>query len=60
VWPLVLGGDDAPWNVVPACAACNLSKGPKVLAEWLPGRLAELPPSRLLAVRQLWASWAPR
>ncbi|MGW2591682.1 HNH endonuclease [Streptomyces sp. NPDC001515] len=34
VHPLSKGGADAEHNVIPACAACNLSKGPKTLAEW--------------------------
>jgi hypothetical protein len=50
VWPLVLSGDDAPWNVVPACEGCNLSKGGKPLGEWLPGR-----PGHPV---ELWTAWA--
>lgn len=34
VVPLSKGGADAEHNMVPACAACNLSKGAKTLAEW--------------------------
>lgn len=34
VHPLSKGGADAEHNIVPACAACNLSKGAKTLAEW--------------------------
>ena len=34
VHPLSKGGADAPHNLVPACADCNLSKGAKTLAEW--------------------------
>ncbi|MFD8496223.1 HNH endonuclease [Amycolatopsis sp. NPDC059657] len=58
VWPLVLGGDDAPWNVAPACETCNLSKGPKTLADWLPGRLDGLLADKRTAVRELWRTWA--
>jgi len=29
------GGADAPHNLLPACAPCNLSKGAKSLAEWV-------------------------
>lgn len=35
VHPLSKGGADAPRNIVPACASCNLSKGAKTLAEWV-------------------------
>lgn len=34
VHPLSKGGADIESNIVPACAACNLSKGAKTLAEW--------------------------
>lgn len=34
VQPLSRGGADADWNLVPACAPCNLSKHAKTLAEW--------------------------
>lgn len=34
VVPLSKGGADKESNIVPACAACNLSKGAKTLAEW--------------------------
>jgi 5-methylcytosine-specific restriction endonuclease McrA len=34
VHPISRGGADAPHNLVPACAPCNLSKGAKTLAEW--------------------------
>jgi 5-methylcytosine-specific restriction endonuclease McrA len=34
VHPISKGGADAPHNLVPACAPCNLSKGAKTLAEW--------------------------
>jgi 5-methylcytosine-specific restriction endonuclease McrA len=34
VRPLSRGGADAEPNLVPACAACNLSKHAKTLAEW--------------------------
>ncbi|WP_443078263.1 HNH endonuclease [Streptomyces sp. SP17KL33] len=34
VHPLSKGGADAPHNLVPACAPCNLSKGARTLAEW--------------------------
>ncbi|MFG3405618.1 HNH endonuclease [Streptomyces sp. NPDC048142] len=32
--PISKGGADAPHNLLPACAPCNLSKGAKSLAEW--------------------------
>lgn len=35
VHPLSRGGEDVESNIVPACAACNLSKGAKTLAEWV-------------------------
>lgn len=31
---LALGGADAPHNLLPACAPCNLSKSDKTLAAW--------------------------
>jgi 5-methylcytosine-specific restriction endonuclease McrA len=34
VEPLSKGGTDVEANILPACAACNLSKGAKTLAEW--------------------------
>ena len=34
VQPLSRGGADAPRNLLPACASCNLSKSAKTLAEW--------------------------
>lgn len=34
VHPLSKGGADAPHNLLPACAPCNLSKNAKTLAEW--------------------------
>jgi 5-methylcytosine-specific restriction endonuclease McrA len=34
VHPLSRGGEDVESNIVPACAACNLSKSDKSLAEW--------------------------
>lgn len=34
VSPLSRGGEDVPSNLLPACAACNLTKGAKTLAEW--------------------------
>lgn len=54
LWPLKLGGDDAPWNLAPACSACNLSKGPKPLREWLPAHLAGLDEPELIALAELW------
>ncbi|MFF0144647.1 HNH endonuclease [Amycolatopsis sulphurea] len=59
VWPLVLGGDDAPWNLATACADCNLSKGGRALGGWLPGRLDELTDDQRAAVRELWRTWTP-
>lgn len=40
--PIALGGQNHVDNLVPACETCNRSKGAKPLAEWLPGRLAEV------------------
>ena len=34
VQPVSRGGVDEPRNLVPACAACNLSKADHTLAEW--------------------------
>ncbi|WP_405560649.1 HNH endonuclease [Streptomyces sp. NBC_01180] len=34
VTPISKGGADADWNLVPACARCNCSKGAKTLAQW--------------------------
>jgi 5-methylcytosine-specific restriction endonuclease McrA len=34
VTPIVKGGADAAWNLVPACTSCNSSKGAKSLAQW--------------------------
>jgi 5-methylcytosine-specific restriction endonuclease McrA len=34
VTPISRQGADAEWNLVPACATCNTSKGAKTLAEW--------------------------
>lgn len=36
VHPVAKGGDHHPSNLVTACAACNLSKGSKTVAEWRP------------------------
>lgn len=33
--PRRLGGEDVPWNLVPACAPCNLAKSATPLPEWL-------------------------
>lgn len=35
VWPKALGGTDDPWNLVPACAACNTSKSATPVLDWL-------------------------
>lgn len=45
VHPLSKGGADRESNILPACAACNLSKGAKTLAEWAAsfGRAEDLP-----------------
>ena len=32
--PLSRGGENSPENIVPACWACNSSKGNKLLSEW--------------------------
>lgn len=34
VVPLSRGGSHSIGNIVPACSACNYSKGPKLLSEW--------------------------
>lgn len=41
VTPISRGGEDVESNMVPACAACNLSKGALTLAEWA---LRDFPP----------------
>ncbi|HVK25199.1 MAG TPA: HNH endonuclease signature motif containing protein [Actinokineospora sp.] len=56
VWPLVAGGDDAPWNLAPSCARCNLSKGGKSLAEWWPGHWAALNEIERVRAGALWDS----
>lgn len=35
--PRLLGGDDSPENLAPACEGCNTSKGSKMLSHWLNG-----------------------
>lgn len=40
VWALARGGGDDMGNLAPACAACNNSKGPKLLTEWDADRVA--------------------
>lgn len=40
VRPLASGGWEHPDNLVPACRRCNLSKGPRLLIEWDPARVA--------------------
>jgi len=40
VVPLARGGHEAEYNLVPACGTCNFSKGPKLLSEWDPARVA--------------------
>jgi len=54
LWPLHTGGDDAPWNLAPACARCNLSKGSKSLGEWFPGHWETLTGAERVAVVSLW------
>jgi 5-methylcytosine-specific restriction endonuclease McrA len=44
VQPLSKGGADKASNIVPACAACNLAKGAKTLAEWAETFEPEPPP----------------
>lgn len=36
--PLIRGGSNSPDNLACACAACNLSKGEKLLEEWIAWR----------------------
>jgi 5-methylcytosine-specific restriction endonuclease McrA len=38
VVPLSRGGTNWPDNLALACSACNLSKGAKLLSEWIPNR----------------------
>lgn len=40
VRPLARGGWEHVANLVPACVACNLSKGDRLLTEWRPDRVA--------------------
>jgi hypothetical protein len=40
ITPLVRGGLEHPDNLVPACRLCNLSKGQKLLSEWIPSKVA--------------------
>lgn len=42
VIPLSRGGSNDVSNLTWACASCNLSKGARLLSEWLPSRLSEL------------------
>ncbi|MCP3800214.1 HNH endonuclease [Allokutzneria sp. A3M-2-11 16] len=56
LWPLVAGGDDAPWNLVPACADCNLRKGGKPLADWLAAELKPLEDNDPEVIAQ-WRTW---
>jgi 5-methylcytosine-specific restriction endonuclease McrA len=35
--PIARGGRDVLSNVIPACAACNLSKADQTLAQWAAG-----------------------
>lgn len=42
VEPVALGGGHEITNLVTACGPCNLSKGPKTLAEWRPHIAAAL------------------
>ena len=32
--PVSMGGTTDPWNCIPICDACNLSKGSKHLLDW--------------------------
>ncbi|MBM7770608.1 hypothetical protein JOD54_000812 [Actinokineospora baliensis] len=57
VWPLAAGGDDAPWNLAPACRTCNLTKGKRTLGGWLPARLAQLDTETRTGQRERWAAW---
>jgi hypothetical protein len=54
LWPLAGGGDDAPWNLAPACSACNWSKGAKPLRLWLPEHLAQLAEPTRAELVALW------
>ncbi|MFE2608657.1 HNH endonuclease [Streptomyces mirabilis] len=38
VMPLALGGEHSVWNLLPLCAACNLSKGASDPYRWLADR----------------------
>lgn len=33
--PVTRGGTNDPWNLIPACRACNASKGDKTPSEWI-------------------------
>lgn len=43
VVPLSRGGPRSPENVVPACLACNASKGARTLVEWVKALCSETP-----------------
>lgn len=47
--PVVLGGGDDLWNLLPTCATCNLSKGPKSWDVWYP-KQSFYDPDRALAI----------
>lgn len=49
VVPLARGGYDSPANLLPACAACNSSKGAMTLNEWAVWRSQRSLPSRVTA-----------
>jgi 5-methylcytosine-specific restriction endonuclease McrA len=56
VLPLSRGGYDSPTNLLPACVACNSSKGARTLSEWEEWRATrDLPP-----LQTNWASGDPR
>lgn len=49
VLPIVRGGSHSVGNIIPACAACNLSKRDKTVMEWRVWKLRRLAPSSLTA-----------
>ena len=40
--PIAWGGDDAPWNLIGACASCNSSKADRDPYEWMASRGIDL------------------
>lgn len=60
VIPRRLGGTSDPWNLVTACSACNMSKGPKSLLDPTVPEVAERNAaiaSALCAIRERFDNW---